>query len=95
MRKIISLSLLLSVFSLTSSVSAETLNEYCLRLSDQWSSSGDVEGGCACFVDIVSGDAELSDEFLGFETKYSNDAEAYEGSSAGIKAAYDQCDVDL
>ena len=87
--------LVLGLTLLALPVSAETLNEYCLRLSADWSSPGDVETACTCFTEIVAQDDALSNEFLSFDERFSNDTEAYENSSAGIKAAYDQCDVEF
>lgn len=70
---------------------AESFQEMCVRVSTDWGSAGDLDSQCECLAAEVAGDDALTEEFWAFEDNFSNDTDAYEGSSDGAKAALDSC----
>lgn len=72
---------------------AESTEEMCLRVSDEWGTQGDVAGQCSCLADKAASDSALDSELRSLADNYSNDDEAYEAASAGTKAAFDACSV--
>ncbi|MCB2097608.1 MAG: hypothetical protein KDE05_08255 [Parvularculaceae bacterium] len=73
---------------------AESIEDMCVRVSEEWGTEGDVATQCACLADEAAGDPAVENELRSLADNYSNDEEAYEGASAATKAAFDSCSVD-
>ncbi|TNE58923.1 MAG: hypothetical protein EP340_03985 [Alphaproteobacteria bacterium] len=76
------------------SASAESFEEMCLRVSDEWQSTGDVASQCSCLAEKAAADQSLADEITSLTETASNDSEAYEAGSDSVKAAFDECSVE-
>ncbi len=72
---------------------AESVEEMCLRVSEEWGTQGDVAAQCSCLAGEAAGDSALESELRTLGDKYSSDQEAYDAASAGTKAAFDACSV--
>jgi len=83
----------LGVLFASSAAFAESTEEMCVRVSDEWGTQGDVAAQCSCLADKAAGDAALDNELRSLADNYSNDQEAYDAASDGTKAAFDSCSV--
>ena len=86
-----------AVFALSfvaGAASAESIEDMCVRVSEDWGTEGDVAAQCACLAEEAAGDAAVESELRSLADNYSNDEEAYEGASDATKAAFDSCSVD-
>lgn len=72
---------------------AESVEDMCLRVSEEWGTQGDVGAQCSCLASKASGDSALAGELRALGDNYSSDQEAYDASSVGTKAAFDACSV--
>ncbi|NWG91838.1 MAG: hypothetical protein HXY21_04935 [Parvularculaceae bacterium] len=72
---------------------AESFEDMCMRVSDEWGTQGDVAGQCACLAAKAAGDPALDSELRSLADAYSSDQEAYDAASDGTKAALDACSV--
>lgn len=72
---------------------AESFEDICLRVSDEWGTAGDVAGQCSCLADFAAADAALESELKGLADSQSSDDAAYEAGSDEAKAAFDSCSV--
>lgn len=84
----------LSMTMAAGAVSAESFEEMCVRVSEEWGTQGDVASQCSCLDDKTAGDSALRDEMTMLADTMSSDADAYEAGSDDVKAAFDACSVD-
>ncbi len=84
----------LAAVGLGSAALAESVEDMCLRVSEEWGTQGDVGAQCSCLAAKTEGDAALESELRSLGDRYSSDQEAYDASSDGTKAAFDACSVD-
>jgi hypothetical protein len=73
---------------------AETFEEMCLRVSEEWGTEGDVASQCSCLDEKSAGDSAVRDELTRLADTMSSDAEAYEAGSDEVKSLFDACSVD-
>lgn len=73
--------------------SAESFEDMCLRIPDDWGTQGDVEAQCSCLAGRAASDLALDGELRNLADAYSSDQEAYDAASDGTKAALDACSV--
>ena len=73
--------------------SAESLEEMCARVSEEWATQGDIASQCSCLADKAAGDSSIDSELRRLADAYSNDQEAYDAADDGTKAALDACSV--
>ena len=93
MKKLAFSALALGAFFLSTAAGAESVEEMCVRVSEEWGTQGDVAAQCSCLADAAAGDSALESELYALGDKFSNDQEAYDGSSDSAKAAFDSCSV--
>jgi len=74
--------------------SAESFEELCLRVSDEWGSTGDVAAQCSCLAEMTAADASLDEELTTLAEIHTSDADAYDSASDEGKAALDACAVE-
>ncbi len=73
---------------------AETVEEMCLRVSEEWGSTGDVPAQCSCLGQEAAANADIEKEIWAISETASNDSEAYDQSSDALKAILDKCAVE-
>ena len=73
--------------------SAESFEDMCMRVSDEWGTAGDVASQCSCLADKAAGDSSIDSELRSLADEYSSDADAYDAASDATKAALDACSV--
>lgn len=78
---------------IASVAAAESIEDMCLRVSEEWGTGGDVASQCSCLADTAAGDSAVDAELRSLGDDYSNDEEAYEAASDATKAAFDACSV--
>lgn len=79
--------------TLSSAAYAESFQDMCLRVSDEWDTQGDVAAQCTCLSGKAAGDSAIDSELRALADAYSSDQEAYDAASAATKAALDACSV--
>jgi hypothetical protein len=84
---------MLASLGFASSAVAESFEDICHRVSEEWGTQGDVGAQCACLAGKAAADGAVDSELRSLADSYSSDAEAYEAASAGTKAALDACSV--
>ncbi len=94
MRKLVFGATALVVMSAAGGALAESFEDICLRVSDEWGTSGDVGAQCSCLADKTGSDPALDAELRSLADAHSSDQEAYDAASDGAKAALDACSVD-
>lgn len=83
----------LSIMAAATAASAESFEDMCLRISDDWGTKGDVAAQCSCLAGRAASDSALDGELRSLADAYSSDQEAYDAASDGTKAALDACSV--
>ena len=83
----------LGVLFTSSTAFAESTEDMCVRVSEEWGTQGDVAAQCSCLAGMAAGDASLDGELRSLADNYSNDQEAYDAASDGTKSAFDSCSV--
>lgn len=78
---------------LASAASAESFEDMCLRVSDEWGTKGDIAAQCSCLTEKAGGDRSIDNELRELADAFTNDQEAYDAASDGTKAALDACSV--
>ncbi|HNR77336.1 MAG TPA: hypothetical protein PKM48_09415 [Parvularculaceae bacterium] len=73
---------------------AESIEDMCLRVSEDWGTEGDVAAQCSCLADEAAADSAVEEELRSLADSYSNDEEAYDAASDATKSAFDACSVD-
>lgn len=72
---------------------AESFEDMCLRVSEEWGTQGDVATQCACLAGKATDDSAIDSELRTLADTHSNDEDAYDAASDGTKAALDACSV--
>ncbi len=78
---------------LASAASAESFEDMCLRVSEEWGTQGDVAAQCSCLTDKAGADGSIDKELRDLADAFTNDQDAYDAASEGTKAALDACSV--
>ncbi len=93
MRLLVSGLAVMFALGLASMASAESFEDMCLRVSDEWGTQGDVAAQCSCLTEKADADWSINKELRELADAFPNDQEAYDAASDGTKAALDACSV--
>lgn len=93
MKRLIAVSAAVAVALAAGLAYAESIEDMCVRVSEEWGTAGDVAAQCSCLAVEAAGDPAVEAELRSLADNYSNDDEAYEGASDATKSAFDACSV--
>lgn len=93
MKRLLISAAVLAAAGLGSAAFAESFEDMCLRVSEEWGTQGDVGAQCSCLAGKAAGDSSVDSELRSLADAYSSDQEAYDAASDGTKAALDACSV--
>ena len=78
---------------MASAASAESFEDMCLRVSEEWGTQGDVGAQCSCLTAKAGADGSIDKELRELADAFTSDQEAYDAASEATKAALDACSV--
>ena len=84
---------MLATTIIAAAANAESFEDMCVRVSEEWATQGDIASQCACLADKATADSSVDSDLRSLADVYSNDQEAYDAASDGAKAALDACSV--